>query len=200
VHGTGVAPVTAPARGLTTSAMRAPLVSIWTGRGFRPGCAAGSAERPWSVPHRCRSAGEAPRQWWQPTVAVSSEVAMSVSHSPEHQGSGRPASQGEPRMGVPQDPRRDGRPGSQRRGVDRRGDLNAGLAGTACFGCGGSVVTDWPGRPAAGHAAAPGPGGGGIETNLPQPDDTRPRQTNLFPPQAGRCGNRCAAAGFRTSS
>src|SRR6266566_6064734 len=34
---------------------------------------------------------------------------------PAHQGPGPPASQGEPRMGIPQDPRRAGRPGSQRR-------------------------------------------------------------------------------------
>jgi hypothetical protein len=43
-------------------------------------------------------------------------------HPPDHQGPGPPASQGEPRMGIPQDPRRAGRPGSQRRGVDRMGD------------------------------------------------------------------------------
>ncbi len=40
----------------------------------------------------------------------------------EHQGPGPPAGPGEPRMGIPQDPRRTGRPGSQRRGVDRVGD------------------------------------------------------------------------------
>ena len=40
----------------------------------------------------------------------------------EHQGSGPPAGPGEPRMGVPQDPRGAGRPGSQSRGVDRMGD------------------------------------------------------------------------------
>jgi hypothetical protein len=57
------------------------------------------------------------------------------------------------------------------------------------------VVTDWPGRPAAGHAAAPGPGGGGIEPNLPQPDDTRARQTNLFSPQRRRAAVEAALAG-----
>jgi hypothetical protein len=41
---------------------------------------------------------------------------------PEHQGSGPPAGPGEPRMGVRQDPRGAGRPGSQSRGVDRMGD------------------------------------------------------------------------------
>ena len=40
----------------------------------------------------------------------------------EHQGPGPPASQGEPRMGIPPDSRRAGRPGSQGRGVDRMGD------------------------------------------------------------------------------
>ena len=44
------------------------------------------------------------------------------SHPPEHQGPGPPAGPGEPRMGIPQDPRRAGRPGSQGRGVDRMGD------------------------------------------------------------------------------
>ena len=34
-------------------------------------------------------------------------------HPPEHQGPGPPASQGEPRMGLPQDPRGAGRPGSK---------------------------------------------------------------------------------------
>ena len=43
-------------------------------------------------------------------------------HPPEHQGPGPPASQGEPRMGIPQDPRRAGRPGGHRRRVDRMGD------------------------------------------------------------------------------
>ena len=41
---------------------------------------------------------------------------------PEHQGSGPPAGPGEPRVGVPQDPRGAGRPGSQSRGVNRMGD------------------------------------------------------------------------------
>src|ERR1700730_626418 len=41
---------------------------------------------------------------------------------PEHQGPGSPASQGEPRMGLPQDPRRAGRPGSKGSGIDGMGD------------------------------------------------------------------------------
>ena len=43
-------------------------------------------------------------------------------HPPEHQGPGPPAGAGEPRMGLPQDPRGTGRPGSQGRGVDRMAD------------------------------------------------------------------------------
>jgi hypothetical protein len=43
-------------------------------------------------------------------------------HQPGHQGPGPPAGQGEPRLGIPPDPRRAGRPGSQGRGVDRMGD------------------------------------------------------------------------------
>jgi hypothetical protein len=43
-------------------------------------------------------------------------------HPPEHQGPGSPASLREPRMGLPQDPRRAGRPGSKGSGIDGRGD------------------------------------------------------------------------------
>ena len=43
-------------------------------------------------------------------------------HPPEHQGPGPPAGAGEPRMGLPQDPRGAGRPGSEGSGVDRLGD------------------------------------------------------------------------------
>ena len=43
-------------------------------------------------------------------------------HAPEYQGAGPPAGPGEPRVGLPQDPRGTGRPGSQGRGVDRMGD------------------------------------------------------------------------------
>ena len=45
-----------------------------------------------------------------------------ASHPPEHQGPGPPAGPRESRMGLPQDPRGTGRPGSQGRGVDRMGD------------------------------------------------------------------------------
>ena len=41
---------------------------------------------------------------------------------PEHQGPGPPASRGEPRMGIPQDPRGTGWPGSAGGGVDGVGD------------------------------------------------------------------------------
>jgi len=43
-------------------------------------------------------------------------------HPPEHQDASPPASPGEPRMGLPQDPRRTGRPGSKDSGVDGTGD------------------------------------------------------------------------------
>src|SRR6266581_4640576 len=45
---------------------------------------------------------------------------------PEHQGPGPPAGPGEPRMGLPQDPRRTGRAGSASLGVDGVGDLEEG--------------------------------------------------------------------------
>src|ERR1035441_1856374 len=41
---------------------------------------------------------------------------------PEYQGPGPPAGPGEPRMGLPPDPRRAGRPGSQDSGAGRLGD------------------------------------------------------------------------------
>jgi hypothetical protein len=43
-------------------------------------------------------------------------------HPPDRQGPGPAAGPGEPRMGLPPDPRGTGRPGSQHRGVDRVGD------------------------------------------------------------------------------
>ena len=49
---------------------------------------------------------------------------------PEHPGPGPPAGPREPRMGIPQDPRRTGRPGSQGRGVDRLGDPQEPAAST----------------------------------------------------------------------
>src|SRR5271166_1865735 len=45
-----------------------------------------------------------------------------VGDPPEHPGPGPPASPGEPRMGLPQNPRGAGRPGSQGRRVNRMGD------------------------------------------------------------------------------
>jgi hypothetical protein len=49
----------------------------------------------------------------------------------------------------------------------------------------------------AGHGDTPdsGTAQGGIEPNLPQPDDTRPRQTNLFSPQRRRAAAETALAG-----
>jgi hypothetical protein len=41
---------------------------------------------------------------------------------PERQGTGPPAGRGEPRMGLPQDPRRAGRPGSEGSGIDSVGN------------------------------------------------------------------------------
>ena len=59
------------------------------------------------------------RRWAAPVHARQDRPA---GDPPEHQGPGPPAGTGEPRMGVPQDPRGAGRPGSQGRGVDRMGD------------------------------------------------------------------------------
>src|ERR1017187_35089 len=54
--------------------------------------------------------------------AVRARQDRPTGHPPEHRGPGPPAGPGEPRLGLPPDPRRDGRPGSQGRGVDRMGD------------------------------------------------------------------------------
>jgi hypothetical protein len=45
-----------------------------------------------------------------------------ASHPPEHQGPGPPAGPREPRLGIPQDPRRASRPGSENSGIDRVGN------------------------------------------------------------------------------
>src|SRR5450759_3532328 len=50
--------------------------------------------------------------------AVHKRQARPAGEPPEHQGPGPPAGAGEPRMGIPQDPWRAGRPGSKDRGVD----------------------------------------------------------------------------------
>ena len=49
-----------------------------------------------------------------------------ASHPPEHQGPGAPAGSREPRLGLPQDPRRAGRPGSENSGVDGMGNPEQG--------------------------------------------------------------------------
>src|SRR5580693_4715059 len=46
----------------------------------------------------------------------------STGRPPGRQGPGPPVGQGKPRLGIPPDPRRAVRPGSQGRGVDRMGD------------------------------------------------------------------------------
>src|SRR6266571_103290 len=47
-------------------------------------------------------------------------------HPPEHQGTGPAAGPREPRMGLPQDPRRVGRPGSEGSGIDSMGNSEEG--------------------------------------------------------------------------
>ena len=54
--------------------------------------------------------------------AVRARQDRPTGHPPEHRGPGPPAGPGEPRLGLPPDPRRDGQSGSQGRGVDRMGD------------------------------------------------------------------------------
>jgi putative transposase len=53
-------------------------------------------------------------------------------HQPGHQGPGPPAGQGEPRLGIPPDPRRAGRPGSQGRG--QLAGLGAKVAASTVWG------------------------------------------------------------------
>src|SRR5271169_2837786 len=80
-----------------------------------------------------------------------------ASHPPEHQGPGPPAGPPEPRLGLPQDPRRTGRAGGTSLGVDGMGDLEEGryrsratadrsclVAVPALSGADGSVATSTP--------------------------------------------------------
>jgi hypothetical protein len=96
-----------------------------------PGLARGTARRDTqSTPPRAAALGHpgddpslAPRHRPPPLgSAVHARQDRPASHPPEHQGPGLPAGPREPRMGLPQDPRRAGRPGSQSRSVDRMGD------------------------------------------------------------------------------
>src|SRR6185437_4311158 len=49
-----------------------------------------------------------------------------ASHPPDHQDPSAPASPREPRLGLPQNPRRAGRPGSENSSVDGMGNLEQG--------------------------------------------------------------------------
>src|SRR6185312_8357517 len=53
-----------------------------------------------------------------------------ASHPPHHQDPGAPASPREPRLGLPQNPRRAGRPGSENSSVDGMGNLEQGWGGS----------------------------------------------------------------------
>jgi DNA-binding MarR family transcriptional regulator len=64
------------------------------------------------------------REQYLATIDVLRQMASNLesAHPPEHQGTGPPASSREPRTGLPQDPRRAGRPGSRGSGIDSMGD------------------------------------------------------------------------------
>jgi hypothetical protein len=101
----------------------------------RPGPARGPAQRDTqSPPPRAAACGHpghdpalAPRHRPPPPGgAVHARQDRPAGYPPDHQGPGPPAGPGEPRMGLPQDPRRAGRPGSEGSGVDGLGDSEEG--------------------------------------------------------------------------
>ena len=96
-----------------------------------PGTTRGAARRDTeSPPPRIAAAGHpghdpalAPRHRPAPPGgAVRARQDRPPGDPPEHQGPGPPTGPGEPRLGLPPDPRRDGRPGSQGRGVNGMGE------------------------------------------------------------------------------
>ena len=96
-----------------------------------PGTARGAARRDTESPpppiaaagHPGHDPALAPRHRPAPPGrAVRARQDRPPGDPPEHQGPGPPAGPGEPRLGLPPDARRDGRPGSQGRGVDGTGD------------------------------------------------------------------------------
>src|SRR5450755_1552099 len=115
-----------PARGPAAAAAAPPEAELG-GPGPARGPARRDTERP---PPRIAAAGHpghdpalAPRHPPAPPGgAVDARQVRQAGHPPEHQGPGPPAGPGEPRMGLPQDPRGAGRPGSASLGVDRMGD------------------------------------------------------------------------------
>src|SRR5450755_3919960 len=96
-----------------------------------PGPAGGTARRDTESPlprvaasgHPGHDRALAPRHRPAPLGgAVDARQDRPAGHPPDRQGPGPAAGAGEPRMGLPPDPRGTGRPGSPRRGVDRVGD------------------------------------------------------------------------------
>src|SRR5450755_2875952 len=115
-----------PARGPAAAAAAPPETELG-----RPGPARGPARRDThSPPPRSAAAGHpghdpslAPRHHPAPPCgAVHARQDRPAGHPPEHQGPGPAAGPREPRMGLPADPRRAGRPGSEGSGVDGVGD------------------------------------------------------------------------------
>jgi hypothetical protein len=54
--------------------------------------------------------------------SMRAKIGRPAGDPPKHQSPGPPAGPGEPRMGLPQDPRRAGRPGSEGSGIDSVGN------------------------------------------------------------------------------
>src|ERR1017187_1605836 len=123
----------------------------------RPGPARGPAQRDTqSPPPRAAACGHpghdpalAPRHRPPPPGgAVHARQDRPAGYPPDHQGPGPPAGPGEPRMGLPQDPRRACRPGSEGSGVDGLGDSEEGRnrSRTAPIGACLVAVPALPGR------------------------------------------------------
>src|ERR1035441_10446899 len=115
-----------PARGPAAAAAAPPEAELGG-----PGPARGTVRRDTqSPPPRIAAAGHpghhpalAPRHRPAPPGgAVHARQDRPAGPPPEHQGPRPPAGPGQPRMGLPQDPRRTGRPGSQDSGAGRLGD------------------------------------------------------------------------------
>ena len=89
-----------------------------------------------------------------------------ASHPPEHQGPGPPAGPREPRLGLPQNPRRAGRPGSENSSVDGMGNPEQGRDRPRA-----AADRRLPGR----SSCAPRPRRSWRATSSPQPCSMAPR-------------------------
>ena len=162
-----------PARGPAEAAAAPPEAELG-GPGPARGAARRDTQRPPPRAAACSHPGHdralAPRHRPPPLGgAVQARQDRPADHPPEHQGPGPPAGPGEPRMGLPQDPRRAGRPGSQGRSVDRMGDPQDQLASTPRRG-----GPDLPGR----SSCTPRPRRSWPATSSPSTCSTAPRPTS----------------------